>query len=115
MELVNRVNLSTSLKNPAANTNAPVSDPIPSEYRQGPWQVVEIRGYRWILLADGTHCLWGVALIPINRRVTRLTSVTDIDNRLSLNDKVTVTLTRRLPCVRCNNANRCNVLGQQEA
>lgn len=33
---VNHVNLSTNLKNPAANTNARVSDPVSSRMRQGP-------------------------------------------------------------------------------
>jgi hypothetical protein len=33
---VNHVNLSTNLKNPAANTNARVSCPVLQQYRQGP-------------------------------------------------------------------------------
>lgn len=33
---VNHVNLSTNLKNPAANTNARVSYPVPSRMLQGP-------------------------------------------------------------------------------
>lgn len=34
---VNSVNLSTNLKNPAANTNARVSDPVLTENVQGPF------------------------------------------------------------------------------
>lgn len=35
---VNSVNLSTNFKNPAANTNAWVFDPVPTEDPQGPKQ-----------------------------------------------------------------------------
>ena len=55
---VNHVNLSTNLKNPAANTNARVSYPVPSRVLQGPHYRTKARSMTHIPSLEEQY-LWG--------------------------------------------------------
>ena len=103
---VNHVNLSTNLKNPAANTNARVSYPVSVSICPGP------PGYAGIfslveLIANGER-----GQIPIKYPVTRFTRVTFLLKSLNLNNKNKVTLAWILIRLWCNTAGRCYACSQ---
>lgn len=71
---VNHVNLSTNLKNPAANVNARVSYPVTKLIFQGPRPGLRSSS-RQRFLAGGS-AFEGLGAVPHKNRVTRVTRVT---------------------------------------